>query len=131
MKKTILKIVSVILLSAMIFCIAGCELFQEEEPAPDITLKQVLGTWTREVDRATGSYTETYTFTENMKFSKVGQTGPSQGTFSIEGNTLTLKTTMAKNPTEHVVRFYDDDNTMKWGSGSVVSEFKRVGKKKK
>ena len=66
-----------------------------------------------------------------MKFTKVGQTGPSQGTFSIEGNTLTLKTSMAKNPTEHIVRFYDDDNTMKWGSGSVTAVFTRVGKKKK
>lgn len=131
MKKYLITAVSLFLLCAMVFSITGCELFQQEEPAPDITLKQVLGTWTREVERTTGSYTETYTFTDNMKFTKVGQTGPSQGTFSIEGNTLTLKTTMAKNPTEHIVRFYDDDNTMKWGSGSVTAEFTRVGKKKK
>ena len=131
MKKALKAVVSLLLVFAMVFCAAGCELFQEEEPAPDITLKQVLGTWTRDVERATGSYTENYTFSDNMKFTKVGQNGPSQGTFSIEGNTLTLKTSMAKNPTEHVVRFYDDDNTMKWGSGSVTAVFTRVGKKKK
>lgn len=131
MKKALKAVVSLFLVFAMVFCAAGCELFQEEEPAPDITLKQVLGTWTRDVERATGSYTENYTFNDNMKFTKVGQNGPSQGTFSIEGNTLTLKTSMAKNPTEHIVRFYDDDNTMKWGSGSVTAVFTRVGKKKK
>lgn len=131
MKKTLKIAVSLFLVFAMVFCAGGCELFQEEEPAPDITLDQLLGTWTRYVERTTDSYTETYTFTDKMKFTKVGQTGPSQGTFTIEGNTISLKTTMAKNPTTHVVRFYDDDNTMKWGSGAVVSEYTRVGKKKK
>ena len=129
--KKFLRLVSLILAAVMILSTAGCALIGCDEPAPDITLKQLEGTWTREVEKTKSSYTETYTFSKTMKYTKVNDVGPTDGTFTIEGNTITLNNAMSKDPTTHIVRFYDDDNTMKWGNGNVTSIFTRVGKKKK
>ena len=120
MKKAILTIVSVVLLCAMVFCIAGCSLFEEEPPAPDITMKQLLGSWSREA--ATGH--EVYTFNKNEKFTKMTGSVVTMGTFSISGNTLTLKFSEKGNTKEHVVRFSGDNNEiMTWGWGSTKFEF--------
>ena len=124
MKKRIFAIVSVLIMCAVIFCVSGCSIFGEEEPpAPDIRLDQILGSWTR--DSSLGK--ETDSCSKAMNFTKNTGSVVTMGKFSIEGNTLKLEFSEKGNTKEHVVRFSGDKNEiMTWGWGSTKFEFTKL-----
>ncbi len=118
MKRTILRLTAIILTLAAVFALSGC-FGEEKEPLPDIVLEDLYGTWTR----VSSSVSEKYTFSENMKYSRVRDGDYSNGTYSVSGSILTLKPDAVENPTDHTVEIKGD--TMIWGYSSIKSEFKR------
>lgn len=126
MKRFISVLMAVVMVFTVVCALSGCDaldsLFGEEEPAPDIDINDLYGTWSREL--STG--TETYVFNTNMKFShSKNGSGAMIGNYSVSGAEVTLTTKEDRDPSTHVVRFSEDKNTMIWGNGSVKSEFTR------
>ena len=128
MKRKLLVLTAIFMVLTLIFTAGSCEgafdaLFGTPEPAPDIDPKDVVGTWTRELSGGT----ETFTFSDSMKYvhNKLGVTG--MGTYTVSGNTITTTASEnSRNVSTHIVRFSEDKNTMTWGEGSIQAVYTRV-----
>ena len=125
MKKILRFSVLILSVIMIVTAAAGCSLSGgSDEPAPDITVDQVIGSWEYQY----GTSVESYIFNSNMTYSKsyLGATGENvyvRGTFEVSGNKLIL-TNDVKEKSEHEVRF-PDEKTMKWGSGASGKVFKK------
>lgn len=127
MKRKILVLAAIFAVFAMIFAIGSCEalesLFAEPEPAPDIDINDVYGTWTREASFGT----ETYTFHTNGKYSHLKAGDVSQGNYTVSGNEITTRPfENSRGASTHITRFSEDKKTMTWGEGAVQSIFTKV-----
>ncbi|MBQ9383490.1 MAG: hypothetical protein IJT87_04585 [Ruminiclostridium sp.] len=104
----------------------GCDWFdssKKDEPAPNISKEEAVGTW----ERKYGTSVETYIFYDNNSYTHEvvnadGGNVYTRGKFKVSANKLVLTSDDTNVKKEHLTRF-PDEKTMKWGEGSSEIKF--------
>jgi hypothetical protein len=123
MGKKIITMICIIIAAAFVLSLSAC--FGESAPPPEVELKDLYGTWVFEKDNGD---VITYTFSDSMKYSLVKKTSVSRensyGSFSLDGNELTLEPKDVYSKSVHKITSFDGEN-MVWGDPPVQSVFRK------